>query len=183
VPPAPPPKPAFDAKPHIAAIEEPLLTSIDNVARQANKLLPTLSRRCPHEIRLVNERLAEIEALRTAAESLDKSLSTLQEDLEAKLIAAGSSGPDAHIISFRWAHEQFKDTPRHFGAQSLTRLCEKARAEHEFLRDNIAKWTIDSKGELKSKDTAFKQQADSNHFFVKAEADRRDSITNQLRGQ
>ncbi len=182
-PPVQPPQSTFDSQPAIAEFQKPLDDAIADVVAKVDKLLPQLARPYPHEIRIVNERLTAIADLRTSAAALSKTLPSAADDLRSKLVAAGAPSFEAQSIAFRWAHTTYNATPRQFGADALVRLCDKATEEAEFLRDNIAKWTVDSKGEYKSKDISFKSKADSNRFFVRVEAERKDFIKDQLQGK
>jgi hypothetical protein len=166
----------------IAEFQKPIDEAVADVIAKMDKLLPLLAKPYPHEIRVVNERLAAIGALRTSAEALNALLKNTTEDLRTKLIAAGCPTGEAQSASFTWAHTTYKVTPRSFGAESLNRLCDKAKEEGEYLRDNIAKWTVDAKGEIKSKDIPFQQKAGSNRFFVKSDAERREIVKGQIQG-
>lgn len=176
-------KPAIETAAAIEAVETPITQKLDELIASIDKFLPELAKRAPREVRVINSRLESIKNLRAAAESVKQPLEAAQTELKLRFMKLGMSEGDAHFDSFKRIHQVFNVTQRKFGADAIIRLCDKATEEHEFLRDNIHKWTIDAKGELKSSDTAFKQKANSNHFFVQADANRRDMITNQLRGQ
>jgi hypothetical protein len=181
--PAPPAEPAFDTKPTIVEFQKSLDDSIAAVVAKADKLVPSLSKAVPHDSGLVNQRLTAVQELRTSADDLSKILNAAGDDLKAKLTAAGATPFDAQVASSRWANTEYQAIQRHFAADALVRLCDKAKEEGEFLRDNIAKWSVDAKGEINSKDFSIKSKAHSNRFFVKAEADRWSATKDRLQGR
>jgi hypothetical protein len=187
--PKPPPAPtaqttpAIDKQPIIASVQSPLESSIAEVIAQADKLLPDLAKPPAHDLVRIRKRLEDVESLRAAAAALGTRVSSAGDDLTTQLQTAGINSSDARFAAARWLSADFHAAVRGFGCDALVRLCDKAKDEAEFARDNLGKWTLDSKGEFKATDRQIKTKLDSNRFFVKADADRKQQIFDQLRGK
>ncbi len=156
---------------------------IDALLAQEAGIVPTMARTPGHDLTVIKARLTDAETLRTAAESLKKSFDAASDTLAAKIEATGVPSSEARSAVFTWANFEYKIATRGFAADAIMRLCDKAREEGEHLRDNFGKWTLDSKGEVKCADFQIKSKIQSARFFVKAEADRRTFIEDQLRGK
>lgn len=170
-------------RPVIDAFEKDLDAKIDALITLSSKTVPTLQRTPPHDVGRIKSRLAEAEAMRSAADAVKRSLDEATESLTSKLEGAGIPASEAHTAAFRWSGFDYKTATRGFAASSLIRIADKTREECEYLTDNLGKWTLDSRGEVKCDDFQTRSKINALRFFVKAEADRRTSIEDQLRGR
>ncbi len=170
-------------QPVIDTFEKDLDAKIDTLITLSSKTVPTLQRTPPHDAGRIKSRLDEAESLRTAADAVKRSLDQATESLTSKLEGAGIPASEAHTAAFRWSGFDYKAATRGFAASSLIRIADKTREECEYLTDNLGKWTLDSHGDVKCDDFQTKSKINSLRFFVKAEADRRTSIEDQLRGR
>lgn len=170
-------------RPVIDAFEKDLDARIDALITLSSKTVPTLQRTPPHDAGRIKSRLAEAEALRSSADTVKRLLDEATNSLTSKLEGAGIPASEAHTAAFRWSGFDYKTATRGFAASSLIRIADKTREECEYLTDNLGKWTLDSRGEVKCDDFQTRAKINSLRFFVKADADRRTSIEDQLRGR
>ncbi len=170
-------------RPVIDAFEKDLDAKIDALIALSSKTVPTLQRTPPHDAGRIKSRLAEAEALRAAADAVKRLMDEATNSLTSKLEGAGIPASEAHTAAFRWSGFDYKSATRGFAASSLIRIADKTREECEYLTDNLGKWTLDSHGDVKCDDFQTKSKINSLRFFVKAEADRRTAIEDQLRGR
>lgn len=170
-------------RPVIDEYEKELNGQIDSLAEKFARLAPELARAPAHDMTKIKERNAATDVLKTEAEALRTTLDRAVRTLSMKLENVGIPDSDAHFAAFQWVHMDFKDATRGFGADAIVRLCEKSAEECAYLTDNFGKWTLDSKGEVKSSEISIKQQAGSKRFFVKTDAQRKDDILDQLTGK
>lgn len=167
----------------IDAFEKDLTAQVESVAALAARTLPELQRTPPHDAARIKSRLAEVESLRVAADAIKKTFDGASDALTAKLLTAGITDSETRTAASRWSAFDYKVTTRGFAAGSLIRLCDQAREECEYLRDNLGKWTLDGKGEVKCNDFQTKSRIGSLRFFVKSDADRKQQLIDQLSGK
>lgn len=182
--PAHPPQPA--EHPGIAtvkaAFEKELNDQIASFIQLADKSVPPLATQVAHDLRQVNARLTDIQALKSQAQTLAKSLRSADETIRARMQQAGVPSNDAFHASVRWSMD-YSATTRAFAAERYSELANRAIEELTLLRDNFGKWTLTSKGELKVTDNALKSKLGSLRFFVESDAGRHQSNRDGLTGK
>jgi len=184
-PPAPAPAQPQDPaiKAGIDAFEEDLNAKIDVLLGDVDKYFVELTHAPAHDLTRINARSDSGDKLRADADALGKLFSTATDDLTTQLVTAGVHQNDAYNAAFHWSGFDFRTASRGFAIDSIKRLCDKSKEECDFLRDNFSRWTLDSKGALKAKEFDVSSKARSLRFFVKADADRKAELVNQLKGR
>jgi len=111
-----------------------------------------------HDMRVLDARRAAATDLKAKSNALSKRLDDLQREAQNKLVEAGVEQFAAQSESIRFT-SRFGAMRRSHACDSIVRACDRVIDECDLLKPAFSKWSIDAKGEITSKDFAFKGRA------------------------
>lgn len=186
---APPPVPA---QPPQSEAENPALvrtladlsreidSEVGGLLIQAEAVFADLQKPPRRDRTAINQRMKDLAAFGEASERLAERLRGLVDEAKRRLAAAGISEHDTMSSAIRYGmHGPMRAT----ACDAYARLCEAGREEAQHLLDNLTKWSLDSKGEVTSKDLMVQGTARGHRMRIKMILDDKARLDKALRGE
>lgn len=184
IPPAAPVR--VEEDPKIKQTLEALTVEVDAEAAKLADLAETTAAawaKAPrHDRAALTKRLQEADALGVAARAMLARMDKLKDEAAVKLSEAGVDRNEGFSASIRYSIDSGAMS-RGIGARELSQMCEAAREEANYLRENFTKWSLGRDGEVESKDVIVKGRAKGFRMRMDSYLDRKADIIERLKGK
>lgn len=158
---------ATPARTALLGVAGSLQTPTDEVLLTGVRLHELLKRNLPSSKGALNDRLKPATEFRALAQGLQARLSSSSESVRAALEQAGEERGVPSIIASRF--DQGTDNfNRRLAAGRLADAAEDVEKMHQWLLDNLGKWSVNARGEITTKDRTLQ----SSLFFARSAYDR-----------
>jgi hypothetical protein len=194
--PARPKAPAVASRPPVSSgpPEDPAIKSalidlnaeidqtVGSLSLKMEGLMDQLAKPPRHDRAVIDQRLADLDSAQQTAKSLATRLRGIGLEAQNMLVSKGVKKDEAVRQGSRYASDCDSST-RAGACEAYSRLCDAARRESEYLRDNFSKWSLDGQGLVSSKESWIQSQAKSSRSWVESQMKDRDGMAERLRGK